>query len=455
MMTIGYPPTEVGGTEIYVASLAEELARRRHVVEIAYIEPVPLGDDISVCSGFRDGTRVHQIQVPRSRYALETVVFDPDLQSAVIDTVRRLVRQRQPDIIHVHPLQLGLESHVMAALHADGRRVMLTYHSSTTCCARGDLVRFGKTACDGLIRQVECTECLMESRGVPRAAAAVAARVPLSWFKAVHRRAGRGRFRKLRSFSSLPLLIEERQRAWQRSLASTDRLVAVCNWVESQCLANGAPREKLVVSRHGHRFASRPGVVRTAGPVRYGYVGRLSPEKGIEVLLDAMMRCQAGAPFSVEIVSATFDAPHPSSDEQDVIARVRDTAARDSRLVIVGAVADSELTARIGTWDALIVPSLWFESGPQVVYEAFAAQTPVIGSRRGGIAELVTEGETGFLIAPGDAAALSALLARFADHPDELRTLRAHIPPVRTTAAVADDMIRLYEEVAEPHVAAV
>src|SRR5207253_11522125 len=58
----------------------------------------------------------------------------------------------------------------------------------------------------------------------------------------------------------------------------------------------------------------------------------------------------------------------------------------------------SQLAATLARWDALVVPSLWLESGPQVVYEAFGVQTPVIGSDLGGIGELVQHGRTGFLV---------------------------------------------------------
>jgi len=47
-------------------------------------------------------------------------------------------------------------------------------------------------------------------------------------------------------------------------------------------------------------------------------------------------------------------------------------------------------------WDAMVVPSLWLESGPQVIYEAFAVKTPILGSRLGGIAELCVKERPGF-----------------------------------------------------------
>lgn len=453
MVTIGFPPAEVGGTEVYVAGLIDGIARRGYTAEVAYIHEAPAGDAISIRSERRNGTPVHQIVVPRSRFRLETVVFDEDLRTRIIDAFRKLIRERQPDVIHVHPLQLGLEAYLLEALRADGRALVLTYHSSTTGCARGDLVRFGRTPCDGVIRQVTCTECLMHFRGVPRPAAAVLARMPLSWYRAAHGRLRLGALKKVTSFCSLPLLVEARRTGWARAMSACDRVVAVCEWVKALCIANDVPERKLVLSRHGHRFAPKPFPARTARVVRFGYLGRLSPEKGIGVLLDAIRHTDRDLPFEMEFVSATLHAPHASPEEQAVIREISAAAHADSRLRIVGAVADDDLTARVGTWDAMIVPSLWFESGPQVVYESFAAGTPVIGSRRGGIAELVADGETGYLFEPGNARQLAHLLTRVTLDPAPLRALRSRIPPVRTTAAVADDMIGIYQTLMERHVA--
>jgi glycosyltransferase involved in cell wall biosynthesis len=453
MVTIGFPPDQVGGTEVYVAGLVDALALRGWTSEVAFVRESPVGDAIAVQSERRNGTPVHQIVVPRSRFRLETVVFDEDLRNRLVDTFRTLVRDRQPDVVHVHPLQLGFESYLLEALRADGHKAVLTYHSSTTGCARGDLVRFGRTACDGVIRQVACTECLMHFRGVPGPAAAVLARVPLGWYRAAHRRLSSPSLAKLKSFCSLPLVVEARRGCWTRAMTAAHRVVAVCDWVKALCLANAVPASKLVLSRHGHRFRSHVASARTDRIVRFGYVGRLSPEKGIGVLLDAVAQTPRDLPLEIEFVSAAFGTPDPGADERSVIREITAAASADPRLRIVGSVADDDLTARIGTWDATVVPSLWFESGPQVVYESFAAGTPVIGSRRGGIAELVADGETGFLFEPGSAPALADLLTRVALDPARLRALRSRIAPVRTTAAVASDMIGVYEMVMERQVA--
>jgi glycosyltransferase involved in cell wall biosynthesis len=72
---------------------------------------------------------------------------------------------------------------------------------------------------------------------------------------------------------------------------------------------------------------------------------------------------------------------------------------------------------------ALVVPSTWFEGFPMVVVEAYATGTPVIASRLGSLAEIVEDGVTGLLVAPGDATELARSVRWAVDHPEEMREM--------------------------------
>ncbi|QPV62847.1 glycosyltransferase family 4 protein [Halosimplex litoreum] len=74
--------------------------------------------------------------------------------------------------------------------------------------------------------------------------------------------------------------------------------------------------------------------------------------------------------------------------------------------------------------DALVHPS-WTEGRPTVVYEAMAAETPVVGSAVGGIPEMVADGETGVLVPPKDPETLTAVLDELLDDPERLREMGA------------------------------
>ena len=447
MITIGYPPKHVGGTEIYVFGLVEALKQKGHECFIAYVEPIEQqnGPEMRITADEYMGTAVYEIQVNSVSQKLEFLIFDSELRAKLIKQFRELVSKLRPDIVHVHPLQLGLESYLIEMMNQEGEKVLFTYHSSTTSCARGDLIRMGTQVCDGLILQSRCTKCFYHWKSVPTAIAAPLAKLPLPFYQVAFAALSSNRlWRKPRSFVSVPLIIRERRKAWRRATTNARMVVAVCQWVRDTILKNGVPEEKIVLSRHGLRLAGVTGESRTEDIVKFGYLGRISPEKGIQVLLAVLENMPAHLEYEFEICSSSFYQGSRGPAEEDLIQRIYRLQNNDDRVRVLEFVSDSRLRETLSSWDAIVVPSLWLESGPQVVYEAFAVQTPVIGSRLGGIAELVKEGETGVLFEAGNAKELSDLLRVFVYEPERLRRLRVNIPPVRTTSDVADDMINLY-----------
>jgi glycosyltransferase involved in cell wall biosynthesis len=97
-------------------------------------------------------------------------------------------------------------------------------------------------------------------------------------------------------------------------------------------------------------------------------------------------------------------------------------------------------------YDAVLVPSQGFETGPLVVLEAFAAGVPVIGSDLGGIAEWVTQGLNGLLCPPGDAEAWALALDGLSKNAELRARLRAGVKPPPAMTEVAARMVEIYQE---------
>jgi glycosyltransferase involved in cell wall biosynthesis len=119
------------------------------------------------------------------------------------------------------------------------------------------------------------------------------------------------------------------------------------------------------------------------------YVGRLSSEKGILTLLEAMK----GLPLRLKIIG---EGPLRQAIE-DKIKR-----ERMENVSLLGYRSGKELEKEIGEASAVVVPSEWYENSPRVIYEAFAMGKPVIGARIGGIPELVEDHRTGLTFEPGN-----------------------------------------------------
>ncbi|HMF77543.1 MAG TPA: glycosyltransferase family 4 protein [Bryobacteraceae bacterium] len=116
-------------------------------------------------------------------------------------------------------------------------------------------------------------------------------------------------------------------------------------------------------------------------------VGRLSHEKGLPTFLEAML----GTKIPVRIAGT---GPMEAS--------LRAMAEKDGgAIVLEGHCGGTRLAELYRNAALVVVPSEWYENAPMSILESFAYGKPVIGTRIGGIPELITEGEHGYLVDPG------------------------------------------------------
>lgn len=141
------------------------------------------------------------------------------------------------------------------------------------------------------------------------------------------------------------------------------------------------------------------------------FVGRISKEKGGDVLLRAL----AGAAPGVRVV---FIGDGPQEAEWQALA---DTLGLDRRASFVGYRAN--VTEWMAAADAVAVPSLWYEAFGRVVVEAMQQGTPVIASRIGGMAELFEDGRHGLYVPAGEVEALRSALDTLAAAPARRRAM--------------------------------
>jgi glycosyltransferase involved in cell wall biosynthesis len=153
------------------------------------------------------------------------------------------------------------------------------------------------------------------------------------------------------------------------------------------------------------------------------FVGRISDEKGVFVLADALhLLASRGAAIGAGTSArwiATFAGEDRGLHGVSNTARLRtffeDRGLAD-RVTMRGFVPQEELVSLYRSADICVVPSTFYESFSYTCLQAMACGKPVIATTMGGIPEVVLDGETGLLVPPGDAASLAESLARlFAD----------------------------------------
>jgi glycosyltransferase involved in cell wall biosynthesis len=427
-----YFPDAVGGTEVYVAGLVEMLR--------------PLGVHSAVAApGEVDDAYLHG-EVPVFRFAIERranldhAYGAPDPRAA--QSFRALIARLRPRIVHLHAHTAAVSARLVDAAHEAGAKVLLTYHTPTVSCARGTMMWMGRAPCDGKLDRRRCTLCTLAQHGVPPVFRDLIARTP----QAIGDTLGRAGFAG-GTFTALRLasLIGGAHRRFEDLARKVDRIVAPCRWVCEMLRRNGVPESKLVLCRQGlsrHRGPQAslqcdsegrdvPGVL------RLGYFGRLDLTKGVDIVVDALRRVpNASVRFEI------YGIRQPGSEA--CAAKLERAAATDPRIALPPALPPDAVGEAMRRCDLVVVPSRWLETGPLVVLEAFAAGTPVVGTRLGGIAELVSDQVDGLLIPPEDPGAWASAIAALAAAPERVALLRAGIHPPRTMDNVAHDMAELY-----------
>ena len=92
----------------------------------------------------------------------------------------------------------------------------------------------------------------------------------------------------------------------------------------------------------------------------------------------------------------------------------------------------------------LVIPSLWYENTPLVIYSAQAAACPVIASNLPGLAAVVVHEHNGLLFEPGNAALLAQQLSRLIDEDELLQRLSHNAHPPKTTATYVDELLAVW-----------
>ena len=193
------------------------------------------------------------------------------------------------------------------------------------------------------------------------------------------------------------------------------RLVPVSRSVRDTLIRCGVAPKKIEVIHHGTdvevfarttqpRMEARRAMGLPDDCVAVGIVGRIAPEKGHRVLLEAAKRLGDRYPVRYVVIG--------EGPDESVIRQSARELGLESSVIFTG--FRDDVNNAILAMDIVTVPSTWSEPCSAVVQQGMALCKPVIGTRAGGTPEMIVEGETGLLVPPSDPGALADALATLA-----------------------------------------
>jgi len=270
--------------------------------------------------------------------------------------VREIIRKEKPDLAHIHNTFFVLSPSVYYACHSEGLPVVQTLHNYRFVCPFGILYKDGQF----------CRQCLDKgirmSLGNACGTKSIAWRVSIYLVLKVHQMLGT--FKKY--ITTYIALSDFSRRKFIEAGFAADRIRLKPNFI-NQDPGFTAIKEDFVL-----------------------YAGRLSPEKGVDLLLGAWEKHRL--PRLVIIGSGA------QADEFSGYA-----AAHRLNITFLGHQPTDVVLDHMKRASLAVIPSRCNENFPRTIVEAFSCGTPVIASNNGAIAEIVADGVTGILFKSGDA----------------------------------------------------
>lgn len=309
-----------------------------------------------------------------------------------------LFATEQPDVVHVHntfPLISPSLYWAAAKAHVP---VVQTLHNYRLLCPQAMLLRDG-SVCEDCVGKLPWRAAVRSCYRDSIAQSAV-----LGGMLTLHR--GLGTYRK-----------------------QIGRYIALTEFGRQKFIDGGLPAERIRVKPN---FVKSPPGQTEGKRDGFLFVGRLSGEKGVDVLAGALasepgLRC--------EVIGA--------GPEQKGLAELAGVNLR-------GWQQGDFILARMQASIALVMPSVWYEGFPRTIVEAFAAGLPVIASRLGAMATSIDDGRTGLLFEPGNTADLAAKLRWAQANPEAMtemgRAARAEYEARYTPEKNYEMLLDIYAE---------
>ena len=300
--------------------------------------------------------------------------YNPEAEKCL----RRLLREEKPDLVFVLQQMNALSPSVFQAAKKEGIPVIHRLSDFNMICPRYDCMRDG----------APCTECIHG-----KYAAALKHRCVKGSLPATLVRAASMKYHHLFHL-----------------FRCVSRFVVPTQFTGRLLRESGIPAEKIACMP---TFVDASAITPSFGGGEYFlFFGRLSPEKGITPLIDAMSLTKhknARLVLAGNHTGGDLEAWHAQAERLGLGNRV------EFRGFQKGAALEATIRGAI----AIMLPVLWFENLPNAVLESYAYGKPVITSDIGSMPDVVEAGKTGLLCPPGDAKALAEAMDSLLDHPED------------------------------------
>jgi glycosyltransferase involved in cell wall biosynthesis len=296
--------------------------------------------------------------------------------------VKAAIYRFRPDIVHVHNFFPLFSPSVYDACYDAGVPVVQTLHNYRLACPKAIPLRDGKI----------CEDCIGQLIPLP---------------SIVH-----GCYRNSRLQSLIVASMTTLHKFWGTWHKKVDAYIALSQFQKEKMIQAGLPADKIYI-KPNFVFASNTSVLDNKSQEYLLFVGRLSEEKGVFLLIDCYIQNRISIPLKI-----VGDGLLRPALQQKV-----KQAGCENLIEFLGYKNESSVMALMRNAKLLVFPSIWYEGFPSTIAEAFASSLPVVVSKLGSMKEIVEDKVTGLHFEAGNSQDLANKINFAINHPKLLNAM--------------------------------
>lgn len=438
IITPRYPPSHLAGSELRARKMALWLTANSYIVEVICIEDAQPGQTdqiMRVDDTIHEGVTVHRLHIS---YTKGVNGFRQSYEHKdIAQYLEEFMLSKRPNIVHLISGN-KVSGATLEVAQRLGVPTVVTLTDYWFICPQINLTRSNGHLCGGPYSALDCTRCLLgKSRRF---------RLPEELFPRFTDLAWSFFAKYAKKHFSFYKEVERRQQFLLEVLNQADAVISPTLSLQSRFVKAGMTTPLYLV-RHGlmlHELGIDDAWPKSDSDlIRFGYLGRLSYTKGVDLLLEAF------AKLSQEYENVSLTIWGQIEPDSQYCQELQNKGATIIRCDFRGSYEPKQLGEIFQDIDVLVMPARWPEIGPFVIFEAFAAQTPVIAARIGNIPEIVLDGRNGILFTPNSLDGLIKSMLAFIEEPELCNQFRESIPPVRSDNDEMKETLAVYKQVWE------
>lgn len=386
LVSHGYPPERVGGTETYTMNLARALSTSDKAV--VFTRTYSPGADFELVKRMDEGVEITAV---RNNYTVYNE-YEAHYDNPYIDKIfGEFLDEFRPDVVHFTYFLGGLSAGCLLESTKRKIRTVCTLTDFHPICAWGQLLMPDGAECEGPDEGIRCASCFCGED--PYAG--------LSWWNRIQlKRKAAGDRVKLLSSAGVQRM-KKRLDYIREALLKVDVLISPTIYLKEVYESNGITLVNLPFAVDTHVF---DGFHRKRTDVfQMAFIGRLLPLKGLHILVEALERIGDDVPpWTLKIY-----ADDTGEEEKKYLGEVMKNAP--DKILFCGTFDAGRIKEIYEEMDLLVIPSLWAENSPMVLLFALHTGTPVLSADIRGVRDVAGD-EGAFYYPPRNVKRLTKIL---------------------------------------------